>query len=109
MTWNPDFWPGYTGNVVLALLYTGSDGSNVIFQNKDIANSQGYFVVDVSEDWLNGKELVAAKLLIAPSDPTANGGAHWGPIVTLQGTPSNPSPRSTSSVLFLSYDLFYSP
>src|SRR5579862_1660210 len=88
VTWNPDFWPGYKGNIVLAMLYTGSDGSNVIFQNKDIANSQGYFVVDVSEDWLNGKEVVAAKFLIAPSDPTANGGAHWGPIVTLQGTPS---------------------
>jgi hypothetical protein len=32
ITWNPDFWPDYQGNVVLALLYTGKDGSNVITQ-----------------------------------------------------------------------------
>jgi hypothetical protein len=32
ITWNPDFWLDYQGNVVLALLYTGQDGSNVITQ-----------------------------------------------------------------------------
>lgn len=32
ITWNPSFWPGYTGNLVLAVLYTGKDGSNVITQ-----------------------------------------------------------------------------
>ena len=44
-----------------------------------------------------GKEQVAAKLLIAPNEATANGGAHWGPIVTLQGTflpPSLPLPNT---------------
>lgn len=32
ITWNPNFWPGYQGKVVIALLYTGQDGSNVITQ-----------------------------------------------------------------------------
>ena len=32
ITWNPGFWPGYTGDVVIAVLYTGKDGSNVITQ-----------------------------------------------------------------------------
>jgi Ykl077w/Psg1 (Pma1 Stabilization in Golgi) len=33
VTWDPSFfWPGYQGKVVIALLYTGKDGSNVITQ-----------------------------------------------------------------------------
>lgn len=32
ITWNPSFWPGYSGNLVIAVLYTGKDGSNVITQ-----------------------------------------------------------------------------
>jgi hypothetical protein len=32
ITWNPGFWPGYSGNLVIAVLYTGKDGSNVITQ-----------------------------------------------------------------------------
>jgi hypothetical protein len=32
VTWNPDFWPDYQGTVVIALIYTGADGSNVITQ-----------------------------------------------------------------------------
>jgi Ykl077w/Psg1 (Pma1 Stabilization in Golgi) len=32
ITWDPNFWPGYNGTIVLALLYAGKDGSNVISQ-----------------------------------------------------------------------------
>ena len=53
----------------------------------EIANQRGFINVDIDETWLNGNTVVAAQLLIAADATTAtNGGAHWGPIITLQGT-----------------------
>ena len=56
-------------------------------QNNNIPN-QGYYSIGINSDWLNGNQAVAAQLLIAPNGATtSNGGAHFGPIVTLQGHP----------------------
>jgi hypothetical protein len=46
ITWNPDFWPGYQGNIVLALLYYGKDGSNVITQ---VCSPHGPLLIFFSE------------------------------------------------------------
>jgi hypothetical protein len=45
VTWDPDFWPGYAGNVVVALLYAGDDGSSVITQVSAIYRSNSNTVL----------------------------------------------------------------
>jgi hypothetical protein len=58
-----------------------------MMQNNEIANQRGFFNIDIDDNWLNGKDVVAAQLLIAPDEATSsNAGAHFGPIVSLQRT-----------------------
>jgi hypothetical protein len=42
--------------------------------------------MDIQNEWLEGNQVAAAQLLIAPDESTSsNPGAHFGPIVVLQG------------------------
>ena len=59
--------------------------TRLMSQNNEIAN-QGFYSIGINDNWLNGNQVVAARLLIAPNEVTSShGGAHYGPIVTLQG------------------------
>jgi hypothetical protein len=48
VTWDPDYWPSYQGNVVIALLYYGKDGSAVITQVIQVATISDSFRIIAS-------------------------------------------------------------